>query len=462
MRKVVLNMEGNKKYIVIKKLVETNGNKKRAAIHLNCTKRHINRMIVGYKEHGKCFFVHGNRGKKPTHTLSDKTRQDIVDLYRTKYYDANFTHYTELLEKRENIVVSANCVRNILMEELILSPKARRITKKKVKAHLRELQKAAKTPKESVKILDAIVAVEDAHPRRPRCAYTGEMLQMDASMHTWFGNTQTHLHIALDDATGAIMGAYFDTQETLHGYYNVLNQVLTNYGIPYMLFTDKRTVFEYKRKNTSSAEEDTYTQFSYACNQLGVELQTSSIPQSKGRVERVFQTLQSRIPVEMRLNGIATLEQANESLNSHIKEFNAQFALPLNSTKSVFELQPDKEKINLVLAVLTGRKVDSGHCIKFNNTYYKLMDSNGYPVYYRRGTSGMVVKAFNGDMFFSIENKVYALEAIPVHEHRSRNFDLCPKQEKPKKRYIPPMSHPWKQASFEKYLKKQAHRQDIA
>jgi len=283
------------------------------------------------------------------------------------------------------------------------------------------------------------------------------MLQMDASLHDWFGPNKSQLHIAVDDASGEIVGAYFDAQETLKGYYNVLDQVLTNYGIPYMFFTDRRTVFEYKKKNTSSIEEDTFTQFSYACNQLGIEIKTSSIAQAKGRVERMFQTLQSRLPLELRLAGATTLEQANEFLNSYIKEFNAQFALPFHSIKTVFEKQPDKEKINLTLAILTNRKVDNGHCIRFNKTYYRPIDCNGYFVNYRKGTSGIVIKAFDNNMFLCIEEKIYALDAVLDHELTSRNFDITPVKEKPKKHYIPPMSHPWKQASFERFLQKQAN-----
>lgn len=102
----------------------------------------------------------------------------------------------------------------------------------------------------------------DAHPRRPRCAYFGELIQMDASPHIWFGNIISHLHLAIDDATGSIVGAFFDTQETLHAYYQITNQILVNYGIPAKFLTDRRTVFEYKRKNAPSDEEDTFTQFS--------------------------------------------------------------------------------------------------------------------------------------------------------------------------------------------------------
>jgi len=458
MRKVNLTMKEMDKYSTIKKLIETNGNKKRAAVALNCSQRHINRMIKGYKESGKEFFIHGNRGRKPVHTLDDTTKQLIVDLYRTKYSDANITHYSELLGKYEHIKVSPSTIRATLLNEFILSPKAKRATKKNLVKHLESLKKDGNSKKDTVLIQNTIIAIEDAHPRRPRCAYAGEVLQMDASVHLWFGNKKTQLHIAVDDATGTIVGAYFDAEETLNGYYNVLHQVLTTYGIPYKFLTDRRTVFEYKQKKSPSIEEDTFTQFSYACKQLGIEIQTSSVAQAKGRVERMFQTLQSRLTVEMRLARVTTLEQANEFLNSYIKEFNAQFALPIDSIKSVFEKQPTAEKINLTLAVLGSRKIDNGSCIKFKKQYYIPTNKDGIAAHYHKGTSGMVIQAFDKQLYFCVKDQVYALELIPDHAPSSKNFDFVAIPEKPKKKYIPPMSHPWKQDSFELYLKKQVHR----
>lgn len=125
------------------------------------------------------------------------------------------------------------------------------------------------------------------------------MVQMDASEFLWFGNEKTHLHIAVDDSTGTLAGAWFDTQETLNGYYHILSQILTDYGIHYQFFTDNRTVFEYNRKGETSVEKDTFTQFGYACKQLGIDIRTSSVPQAKGRVERMNATLQSRLPVRL-------------------------------------------------------------------------------------------------------------------------------------------------------------------
>lgn len=125
-RKVNLNMTEQYKYEIIKKLVETDGNKNNAALKLNCTKRHIYRMIQGYKSNGKSYFVHGNRDRQPIHTLPPSTKQTIVDLYRTKYFDANFTHFSELLLAHEHIQVSVNTIRQVLMKDGILSPKATR------------------------------------------------------------------------------------------------------------------------------------------------------------------------------------------------------------------------------------------------------------------------------------------------------------------------------------------------
>lgn len=451
-------MNENQKYEVIKKLVETNGNKDRAALNLNCSRRTIDRMIQGYLKNGKEFFVHGNRGRKPAHTLSEEFKLKIVKLYQEKYYDCNFTHFKQLLLERESIEVSESVIRKILRGIYIISPKANRSTRKELKDELKQAKKQAKTKKEVKNIDTAILGLEEAHPRRPRATYAGELVQMDASIHIWFGDSKTTLHIAVDDATGAIVGAWFDKEETLNGYYHVFAQILTDYGIPYEFFTDKRTVFEYTKKQDSSVEKDIFTQFSYACNQLGVSIKTSSIPQAKGRVERMFNTLQSRLIVELRLSNTQTIDQANEFLNSYIKKFNEQFALPFDNIKSVFEMQPENEKINLLLAVLSTRKIDNGCCLKYNNDYYLPVDAQGIPTHYRKGTSALVIKALDENLYCSIGEEIYALQLLPEHKPSSKTFDLVDPKEKPKKKYIPPMSHPWKQESFNKFVSKQEHR----
>ena len=116
---------------------------------------------------------------------------------------------------------------SILEAEYILYPKATKANKKRIKEQLKADKKASKTQKEAYKL----VALEDAHSRRPRAAYFGELLQMDATPHEWIPSKIWHLHLAIDDATGRITGGWFDTQETLNGYYHVFHHILTAYGL---------------------------------------------------------------------------------------------------------------------------------------------------------------------------------------------------------------------------------------
>lgn len=457
-KRIDLTMDEQKKYDVIKRLVEENGNKDRAAMTLGLTRRQVNRLILAYRENGKAAFVHGNRGRRPAKAIPDQTKKEVLDLYRLKYMDANFTHFTELLAHREGICLSVSCVSSILEHAGILSPRVTKAKKKRLLQVLKQQQEAAKSKKEARMIQANLIAAQDAHSRRPRCAYFGELEQMDASSYIWFGDTKTTLHIALDDATGRITGAYFDRQETLEGYYQVYARILTRYGIPYKFLTDRRTVFTYKKKKAPDIGEDTCTQFAYACRQLGTALEFSSVPQAKGRVERMFETLQSRLPVEMRLAGVDCLKAANEFLDSHIDEFNARFALPANSIRSVFEAQPSEETINLTLAVLTQRTVDSGHCIQFEKRFYRMLDGRGRQVHYRKGTRVMVIRSLNGNLFCCVNDKdIYALEEIPQRAGGSQELDPGYTKPEPRKPCIPSMEHPWRSRAFWKFVKMQEH-----
>lgn len=448
-------MNEERKYEVIKSLADHGyRNKKRAAIELGCSIRTINRLIKTYRTRGKEGFIHGNRGRKPVFTIPEDVKKTVILLYNTKYWDANFTHFAELLEKYENIKLSVSSVAKILESEYILSPKVRRNKRRRIKKLLEAEEKDVTNKHEKQLIHNNIIAVENAHSRRPRRAYFGEQIQMDATPFEWVPDQIWHLHLAVDDATSTITGAWFDMQETLNGYYHILHQMLTSYGIPVEIFADNRTVFNYKRKNSPSIDEDTQTQFGYACKQLGIKLETSSVPQAKGRVERYNQTLQSRLPVELRAAGITDIDSANEFLKSYLKELNAKFALQLDSNKSVFVEQPSEEKINQILAVLTSRVVDTGHCIRFKKQYFKLIDSQGKQVHYIKGTKVMVIQAFDKNLYCSVnDTEVYALEAIPKHALYSPEIDPAPTTPLQKKKpYIPPMSHPWKRESFRKYL----------
>ena len=454
MRKVELRMNEELKYLTIKKLVETNGNKKRASIKLQCTVRSIDRMIAGYKEKGKEFFVHGNRGRKPVHALSEQQKSEIEQLYLSKYFDCNYTLFSELLAQREHIFISVDEARVILSERYILSPRAHKSTRRRLRKQLLKEQGKSKTNAEKSNIQASIVALEDAHPRQPRSIYFGEEIQTDACIHLWFGKTKTALHTAIDDSTGQVVAAYFDNQETLNGYYNVYYQILVKYGIPYLFKTDKRTVFEYNKKGTTSDEDNTFTQFAYACSQLGTSIECSSTPEFKPRIERLFASFQSRLIPELRLANITNIEEANTFLPSFLDKYNSKFALCIDNTKSVFEKQPDLKKINLTLAILSRRVIDTGHSICFKNKHYRTVNSVGTPIYFGKGTKAMVIEAFDKKLYATVDDSIFALEEIPEVQAYSENFDTALPTE-PKKLYIPKMIHPWKRQAFEKFAKRQ-------
>ena len=130
MRKVVLRMNEYNKYLIIKNLVDNNGNKNTAAIKLNLSRRQIDRLIIIYKEKGKSGFVHGNRGHIPTKALDKSISENIILLYKNKYYDCNFNHFKDLLKERENIDVSYNFIYSTLTKNGIYSPKIRKKTRR--------------------------------------------------------------------------------------------------------------------------------------------------------------------------------------------------------------------------------------------------------------------------------------------------------------------------------------------
>lgn len=452
------------KYEVIKELVDHGGNKKRAAINLGLTVRQIDRLIIKYKEKGKSGFVHGNRSKKPAKTLDKSFSDNIILLYRNKYQGFNFKHFYDYLIEEENINVSYTFVYTTLMKNGIRSPKARKSTKRRLaKEKLQKEKKLKDKTEEEIEIIvNHEVALEDSHPRGEKPKYFGEITEMDGSSHIWFGEKKSCLHLATDTATNHIVGAYFDWQETLNGYYNVFNQILVNYGIPNLFKTDNRTVFNYNRLNEEkrTSEKDVLTQFGYACKQLGVDIDTTSVSQAKGLIERDNGTFQDRLINELRLNNITTIKGANEYLiNVFVPKFNAKFALDYKKFESVYETSPTPEKINYTLAILTPRKIDNGNSIKYKNEYYQPYE-NGQLKCFRAKTECLVIKAFNGELLVTIDEKVYELKKLETHKKYSEEFDVIPEINKERKKYIPPMTHPWKLASFKKQMEK-AHTQRV-
>jgi transposase-like protein len=449
-------MNENVKYETIKKVSEGLMLKTKAEVVLGLSRRQIDRLVASYRKFGKEAFKHKNRGRLSSRATDAQTKDKVVSLYlNDKYHASNISHFTELLAIHEGIVLSRTTVNNILKGDDILSPKAHKKTRKRQREVLKK-QLDEETSKEQAVILsEKIVALEDAHPMRPRMKYRGELIQLDASQHFWIHGEYWHLHIAIDDASGDILGAYFSKEETLNSYYHVTHQILSNHGIPHKFLTDYRTVFNDNSKNNKPDEANSLTQFGYMCKQLGIELECTMIPEKKGRVERLFGTLQSRLVTEFKIHGISTMDQANEFLESYVNEYNSQFGSKVNHTTSVFEAPPIEDKINLHLAVLSRRVINKGHHLRFNHHYYMPIDSDGKGVFYPNKTQALVIKAFDNHLFVSIDEKVYALRQLDLHQHYSKNFDQAPLKDKASKVYIPDFNHPWKIQNFVKFVYEQ-------
>ena len=437
------------KYEIIKDVVYKRTSIQRASVLLNCSLRNVFKLKKLFLTEGKSGFIHGNRNRKPSTALPSELVDKIITLYSNKYYDANWNHFKEIL-KTIGIAISYNSLYQTLTKEGFISPKCHRKTRKNKNIELK------KKIDDTIKLLEpetdyiAVSNLQDplkSHPRKPRAKYFGELLQMDASQHLWFGEKKTHLHIAVDDATGSIVGAFFDHQETLKGYYNVLYQILTTQGIPAKLLTDNRTVFDYNKRKNPSDEKDTFTQFGYACHQLGIELSTSSIAQAKGRVERMFGTLQSRLLVELRLAGIKNVQEANEFLPSFLINFNKRFSVPSNYTISVFDNQITQEKINYILAVICNRIVDNGNSIKYKNNYYQFYENNKL-ICIKPKTMCFVLEAFDGSLLASVGETIYLLKQLKRNKSNSKTFDLEDHKEPAYKGHKPADCHPWTYQSY--------------
>jgi hypothetical protein len=444
-----VNYLDEKKLEVMKMVVDGEKSISWAAAKLKRSEKTIRRYRKELLENPNADLVHKNRGREP----ANKTDHELIwHLYCTRYYGLNITYFCEKLEENESIKISEGLVRLIFKEHDEFSVKAWHRTKNELRKRLRELKKLTKQQKEVLVQLEAEPYVRTTHPIQPRSKYFGEELQMDASIHLWFGTKKCALHTAIDDATGLIVGAWFDYQETRNGYYQITKQFLTKYGLPLLIKTDKRTVFEYKKKNDKDMAEDTMTQYQHVCQTLGIELQCSSSPQFKPRVERSYGTLQGRLPFELKEAGVTTIEEANAFLKKYIQKFNEQFAIR-KGIKSVW-VKVTKDQIDSALVTIAKRTVDCGNGIRLNNKYYGTFDSYGNQIFIKPKTKVSVITMMNGAVYAMHDDKLLAMDIIPERQKISDMMDFDMEKPTVRKKYIPPYDSVWRITNSNLFKKK--------
>lgn len=348
---ITMTKEQIRRAHVLRKYQEGLMSRKEAATALRLTERQITRLAKGLKEEGEAALIHKNTGRKPAHAITPEAKARIVEIRQQwEYKDCNVNHFRELLERMHQTVISYDPLYRLLKESGIESPKKHRRTK--------------------------------AHRLRKRKASEGDMMQIDATPHDWFGDgRKSALHGTIDDATGKLTGLYMTENECLQGYFEVMRQTCLNFGIPLSVYSDRHTIFRSPKTKQSeeSGEEATLTQFGRALDELGINIIHAQSPQAKGRIERVWETLQSRLPVEFRLAEITTIEQANTFLAEvYIKLFNEEFSVKA-ADEPIYVPYTHGEDIDNILCIKEQRTLDSAGSFSFQRRTFKILDE-GYPI----------------------------------------------------------------------------------
>ena len=283
----------------------------RGAKLLGISVRQMKRLRRKMRERGDRGLAHGNRGKPARNKIALEKIKKVIALARGRYQGLNDTHLTEKLKEKEEINLSRPTVRGILRGAGIAAVK-----KRGVKRH---------------------------YKRRERKAQAGALVLWDGSPHRWFGEKQGEwsLMAVIDDATGALLCGVFALQEDAQSYLICLRQMLLEKGIPLAIYMDRHGIFRRNDDHWTLEEqlagEQLPTQVGQALRALGIEPIFALSPQAKGRVERLFNTLQDRLVQELRLAGISTPEPATVFLNGSFKaDFNARFAKPAKQTQAAW------------------------------------------------------------------------------------------------------------------------------
>jgi transposase len=317
---------------------------------LSCSVRTVFRLCERLRVFGLEGLVHGNKGKKS----SRKTEADVVErvlgLVRGKYAGINDTHLRELLDERERIELGRETLRGLLRAAGIKPKRQRR-----------------RSPYRS---------------RRERKPAMGMMLQVDASVHDWLEGRGPRLTLvgAKDDATGH-MWAHFAVAETTWSYLDLMKVVIASHGVPLSLYSDRHTIFHTPREPTiveQLKDIQPLTQFGRAMDELGCTIIKAWSPQAKGRIERVWGTLQDRLVVELRLAGVTTMEQANDHLKSFLVRHNNQFVIPARDAKAVFRSAPPQTALMRILCCKEVRMVNKDHTVSVDGIVLQIPPSRKF------------------------------------------------------------------------------------
>lgn len=267
-----------------------------AARVLKLSIRQIRRLLRRYRADGSAGLVHGNRGRVPSHRIPDAIRDQVVELATTTYAGVNHAHLADLLAERVGLELAERTLRRILAEAAVRPARTRRPPRHR--------------------------------SRRERMAREGQLLQVDGSRHRWFGPDRPFatLVAGIDDATGRVPGGTFRAQEDAVGYFTTFAQTAERHGLPGAVYSDRHGIFIVGQNRAPTLAEQLTGK--RALDEARVAWIGAHSAPAKGRVERLWGTLQDRLVTELRLARITTIEVANAFLPDFLERHNERFAVP--------------------------------------------------------------------------------------------------------------------------------------
>ncbi len=371
-----------------------------AAELLGRSVRQVRRLRRAYRTRGAAALVHGNRGRPAPNRIAEPLRRRIVTLARTTYADVNDQHFTDLLAEREGIAIARSSVRRILRAAGRRSPRRRRPPR-----HRRH---------------------------RERMRQEGLLVQLDGSDHDWLEQRGPRLTLLAiqDDATGEVIAATFRDEEDAHGYLQAFASLTQAKGIPVAAYSDRHGIFHRaasKRPPTLQeqlAGKPAPTQVERALQELGIQWIPAQSPQAKGRIERLFGTLQDRLPNELRLAGVRDRKGANAYLATFLPRFNARFAQPPADPTSAYRPWPAGLDPQTVCCFKYQRVVSNDNTVTCGPYRLQLLPGPGGRSYAKATVE--VHERLDGSMAVFYQGQRLASQAlagalpvrVPAREHR--------------------------------------------
>lgn len=327
---------------VIKLFLAEQINVEEAMHQLKLSRSSVYRICDRYVQGGRQALKHGNQNQPPSNKLDDKQRERILELLEVKYADFQPALAVEYLEREEGIKVSRETVRRLF----------------------RQISPSEKTSKGGV-----------PHRLRRRRQRFGELIQIDGSPHRWFGEKRPAccLIAFIDDATSMITDAYFCESENTEAYLHCIEHHLLKYGVPVAFYSDRHSIFDAVIKDYNG--ESNPTQYQRVCVFFGIDPIRAYSPQAKGRIERLFKTLQNRWPKEFRLKKISSIDKTNAVIEDYIDQHNRSFSLDASALEDAHvKLQSkDFESVRRMCALWHPRKLSKQLTCRFKSSQLQVI-----------------------------------------------------------------------------------------